>query len=225
MPEWQRLVACNVNPLINSQFSIDSSKLTYTGNAHKLLRINSTADGVELSSDLDTVTFSQAGTQVAATATTGIDLSTGKALSVNGTQVVAARDTGWTADTGTSEKTAHATYTKGLNPYLHRPPDCGGNVGAGNTDRPDRTGRAGFQQGPKGDQGGDHGPRPHRRIMQVNYLPDPEQHPLWPQIRALLEPAAKFGDVAVECPNQVIWIAHEDGTVFAAATSCSLRHG
>jgi hypothetical protein len=55
--------------------------------------------------------------------------------------------------------------------------------------------------------------------MQVNYLPDPEQHPLWPQIRALLEPAAKFGDVAVECPNQVIWIAHEDGTVYAAATT------
>lgn len=122
MPEWQRLVAYNVNPLINSQFSIDSSKLTYTGNAHKLLRINSTADGVELSSDLDTVTFSQAGTQVAATATTGLDLSTGKALSVNGTQVVAARDTGWTADTGTSEKTAHATYTKGSTLTFTDPP-------------------------------------------------------------------------------------------------------
>jgi hypothetical protein len=79
-------------------------------------------DGVELSSDLDTVTFSQAGTQVAATATTGLDLSTGKALSVNGTQVVAARDTGWTADTGTSEKTAHATYTKGSTLTFTDPP-------------------------------------------------------------------------------------------------------
>lgn len=110
VPDWQRLVAGEVNPLL-TQYMIDSAKLTYSGNAHKLLRINSTADGVELSSDLDSVTLSHAGTQVAATATTGIDLSTGKALSVNGTQVVAARKTGWAVDTGTAKRTANATYT------------------------------------------------------------------------------------------------------------------
>jgi hypothetical protein len=110
IPEWQRLVATNVNPIL-TEYIIDSAKLTYSGNAHKLLRINSTADGVELSSDLDSVTLSHGGTQVAATATTGIDLSTGKVLSVNGTQVVAARLTGWSADTGTNKRTANATYT------------------------------------------------------------------------------------------------------------------
>lgn len=119
IPEWQRLVAYNVNPLVTSQFSTDSAKLTYSGNAHKLLRVNSTADGVELSSDLDTVTLSHSGTQVAATATTGINLATGKVLSVNGTQVLGARITGWAADTGTDKRTANATYTS---PTISNPP-------------------------------------------------------------------------------------------------------
>jgi hypothetical protein len=55
--------------------------------------------------------------------------------------------------------------------------------------------------------------------MQVNYLPDAEHHPLWPQIVEMLRPAAEFGGVAVEHPDHVVWIAHEDGTVFAAATT------
>jgi hypothetical protein len=121
IPEWQRLVATNVNPIL-TEYIIDSAKLTYSGNAHKLLRINSTADGVELSSDLDSVTLSYGGTQVAATATTGIDLSSGKALSVNGTQVVTARKTGWSADTGTDKRTANATYTAGSTLTFTDPP-------------------------------------------------------------------------------------------------------
>jgi len=122
VPDWQRIVAWQVNPLLNSQYTIDSAKLTYTGNAHKLVRINSTADGVELSSDLDTVTLSHSGTQVAATASTGIDLSTGKALSVNGTQVVKARQTGWSADTGTDKRTSNATYAAGSTLTFTDPP-------------------------------------------------------------------------------------------------------
>jgi hypothetical protein len=55
--------------------------------------------------------------------------------------------------------------------------------------------------------------------MQVNYLPDAENHPLWPQIVEMLRPAAEYGGVAVEHPDHVVWIAHEDGTVFAAATT------
>ena len=110
IPEWQRIVAVEVNPLLNSQYTIDSSKLTYTGNAHKLLRINSAADGVELSSDLDSVTFSQAGAQVAGTATTGINLLTGKTLTVNSVQVVKGRITGWATATGTATRTTYATY-------------------------------------------------------------------------------------------------------------------
>jgi hypothetical protein len=43
----------------------------------------------------------------------GVDLSAGEAYYINGTQVVGARVTGWAADTGTAEKTAHATYTAG----------------------------------------------------------------------------------------------------------------
>lgn len=121
VPEWQRLVALNVNPLL-TQYTIDSAKLTYSGNAHKLLRINSAEDGVELSSDLDSVTLSHAGTQVAATASTGLDLSTGKALSVNGTQVVVARKTGWSADTGTDKRTANATYAAGSSLTFTDPP-------------------------------------------------------------------------------------------------------
>lgn len=61
--------------------------------------------------------------------------------------------------------------------------------------------------------------------MQVNYLPDAERHPLWPQIVELLKPAAKFGDVEVEHPDHVVWIAHENGTVFAAATTLLLADG
>lgn len=50
-------------------------------------------------------------------------------------------------------------------------------------------------------------------------MPDAESHPLWPAIRELLKPAAEFGSIPVDDPGQLIWIAHEDGTVFAAATS------
>ena len=61
--------------------------------------------------------------------------------------------------------------------------------------------------------------------MIVSYLPDAETHRLWPQIRALLEPAAKFGSVEVECSNQVVWIAHEGGTIHAAATTLLYDNG
>lgn len=55
--------------------------------------------------------------------------------------------------------------------------------------------------------------------MQLSYLPDAEAHPLWPAIYAMLKPAADFGNVEVEHPNQIVWIAHENGTVFGAGTS------
>jgi hypothetical protein len=55
--------------------------------------------------------------------------------------------------------------------------------------------------------------------VQISSLPDAESHPLWPAIYDLLKPAADFGSVPVEHPDQVVWIAHENGTVFAAATT------
>lgn len=61
--------------------------------------------------------------------------------------------------------------------------------------------------------------------MIVSYLPDAETHRLWPQIKGLLEPAAKFGECAVEHPDQVVWIAHENGTVHAAATTLLYDNG
>lgn len=121
MPEWQRLVAYNVNPLL-AQFTSDAAKLTYSGNAKKLLRVNATGDGLELSSALDTVTLLYSGTQIAATSATGIDLSTGKVLKVGTNQVVGARTTGWHADTGTDNRTANATYTAGATLTFTNPP-------------------------------------------------------------------------------------------------------
>jgi hypothetical protein len=44
---------------------------------------------------------------------------------VSGTQVVGARSTGWTADTGTAEKSAHATYTAGATLTFTNPPTAG----------------------------------------------------------------------------------------------------
>lgn len=41
---------------------------------------------------------------------------------VDSVQVVGNRSTGWAADTGTAEKTAHATYTKGANLTFTDPP-------------------------------------------------------------------------------------------------------
>lgn len=55
--------------------------------------------------------------------------------------------------------------------------------------------------------------------MEVSYLPDASAHRLWPQIRALLKPAADYGSVNVDDPEQLVWIAYENGTVFAAATT------
>jgi hypothetical protein len=41
----------------------------------------------------------------------GLDLSSGKTVEVNSVQVVTARQTGWSADTGTDKRTANATYS------------------------------------------------------------------------------------------------------------------
>jgi hypothetical protein len=53
------------------------------------------------------------GTDVFTTLAGGLNLPTGKVLTVNAVQVVGARDTGWTADTGTARKAANATYAAG----------------------------------------------------------------------------------------------------------------
>lgn len=48
-----------------------------------------------------------------------VNLAPGKVYEIDGTQVVGPRDTGWSADTGTADKSAHATYTS---PTISNPP-------------------------------------------------------------------------------------------------------
>lgn len=61
--------------------------------------------------------------------------------------------------------------------------------------------------------------------MRVSYLPEATEHPLWPQIRALLKPAADYGSIPVDDEGQIVWIAHENGTVFAAITTLLWNDG
>lgn len=56
------------------------------------------------------------------TAQTSWNLATGFVYKINSVQVLGPRSTGWTADTGTAEKGAHATYTKGANLTFTDPP-------------------------------------------------------------------------------------------------------
>ena len=55
--------------------------------------------------------------------------------------------------------------------------------------------------------------------MQVSYLPDPEHHPLWNEIRALLKPAADFGEIPIRDSDEFVWIAFEGTALFAAGTT------
>lgn len=55
--------------------------------------------------------------------------------------------------------------------------------------------------------------------MEIAYLPEPEAHPLWSAIKALLQPAADIGGIEVYGPGVLVWIAIEGDTVFAAMTT------
>jgi hypothetical protein len=54
----------------------------------------------------------------------------------------------------------------------------------------------------------------------VSYLPDPESHPLWNEIMELLRPAAEYGGIGVRDDDELVWIAFDGSTIFAAATAC-----
>jgi hypothetical protein len=53
----------------------------------------------------------------------------------------------------------------------------------------------------------------------MSYLPDAEKHPLWPAIYDLLKPAADYGDIDVHEDGDLVWIAFDGPTVFAAAVA------
>lgn len=56
-------------------------------------------------------------------------------------------------------------------------------------------------------------------LVEVSFLPDPEGHRLWPQIAALLKPAADYGGMPVRDEDELVWIAFDGPTIFAAATT------
>lgn len=78
-----------------------------TGNGH--FHLGSTAFGVAV-----------AGAEVARWVSAGLNLATGSVLQVNGTQVMGARRTGWTAATGTATRTTFDTATVTLEQLAQR---------------------------------------------------------------------------------------------------------
>lgn len=54
--------------------------------------------------------------------------------------------------------------------------------------------------------------------MKVAYLPDAEQSPLWPDILRLLEKGASLSGCEPKEPEDAVFVAVEDGTIFAAFT-------
>lgn len=66
--------------------------------------------------------FMRGNAAQATVTSTGLNLITGKTLTVNGTQVLAARRTGWTADSGTAKRTANTTYAAGATLTFTDPP-------------------------------------------------------------------------------------------------------
>lgn len=64
--------------------------------------------------------------------------------------------------------------------------------------------------------------------MNIGILSDPLSDPAWPQIKALLEPAAKLGGVPILEDNEEVWTVTDGGELLAAATGriCPAeRHG
>lgn len=59
--------------------------------------------------------------------------------------------------------------------------------------------------------------------LVISWLPEPEKHPLWPDIYRMLEPAAKVGDCPVLEENDLVWIAIKGRTIVGAHTCRLLR--
>ena len=55
--------------------------------------------------------------------------------------------------------------------------------------------------------------------LLVSYLPDPENHPLWDEIKELLRPAAEYGEIPIRDADEFVWIAFEGPVLFGAGTT------
>ena len=105
-----RQIASGLNGVLRRTDPIDvsSDQLSLTVD-----RALSVAGGITASADLGAVNATLTGNLVA------VNVNVSGVYQVAGVQVVGARSTGWVADTGTAEKTAHATYTA---PTISNPP-------------------------------------------------------------------------------------------------------
>lgn len=61
--------------------------------------------------------------------------------------------------------------------------------------------------------------------LVISWLPEPENHPLWPDIYRMLEPAAKVGNCPVLEDNDLVWIAIKGKTIVGAHTCRLLTDG
>ena len=59
--------------------------------------------------------------------------------------------------------------------------------------------------------------------LLISWLPEPEKHPLWPDIYRMLGPAAKIGDYPVMQDGDLVWIAIKDRMIVGAHTCRLLR--
>lgn len=55
--------------------------------------------------------------------------------------------------------------------------------------------------------------------MRIGIVPDPLNHPDWPQIKAFLEPAAKLGNRPVLRKWDVIWCVYDGQDLIGAANA------
>ncbi len=55
--------------------------------------------------------------------------------------------------------------------------------------------------------------------MEISWLPEPEGHPLWPEILAMLAPAARFGGIDPYEPGDWVWIIYQGPLLAAAAVT------
>ena len=61
--------------------------------------------------------------------------------------------------------------------------------------------------------------------MVVSYLPNPERHPLWNEIKALLKPAADYGEIPIKDEHELVWVAIDGPIICAAGTTLLWNDG
>ena len=58
--------------------------------------------------------------------------------------------------------------------------------------------------------------------MNIGIIPDPENHRDWEAIKALLEPAAKFGEREILRPLEMVWVVYDNELKGAAVASLKM---